>query len=197
MNPPVISPPTQSDALPVTSILPPFLCAPMWMPALPAMRVFPPVMPRPIHFTRVKSPRSSTSSLPSPSTSKSSSSRSRRLPRKTGRARTASWRSPARRSGESTSASRGTAGCSLSVTAVMRWRLSQSLRQSAIGNLHSVHPFGLDGIVVERHGVVLLEQRADEFLDLVVVGRPDNELAALDRLAHFPFFNDDHAALND
>ena len=51
--PPVISPPTQSEALPVTSMVPPFMYAPRCMPALPTTRMRPRVMPRPIHFTFV------------------------------------------------------------------------------------------------------------------------------------------------
>ena len=50
-GPPSISAPTQSEALPLTSIWPPFMYAPRCMPALPTTRMLPRVMPRPIHFT--------------------------------------------------------------------------------------------------------------------------------------------------
>src|SRR6187200_1164404 len=155
--------------------------------------MWPRVMPRPIHLTRVMSPRSSISSLPLPSMSKSASSRSWRLPSRMGRARTSAFRKPTTRSGEMTSASIGTFGGSL------RERVSMGNESvvRALVDLHAVDAVLLHGVIVERYRVILLEQRPNEVLDLLVIGGPDDELAAFDRLAHLAFLDDDLAALDD
>ena len=46
-------------------------------------------------------------------------------------------------------------------------------------------PLELDGIVLERHRVAVFEQRAHEVVGARIVGRLDEELAALRRFANF------------
>ena len=122
IRPPVISAPSQSETLPVTSMAPPFMEAPRCIPTSPATVIRPRVIPRPIHFTRLRSPRSASSSLAAPSISKKSSRRRCRFPRSTGNARMASWLRPAITSGEMRSASRGTLGRSFRVREIMTGR---------------------------------------------------------------------------
>src|SRR5262245_32189167 len=198
MRPPVISAPSQSETFPFTSMTPPFMDAPRCIPTLPVMVTRPRVMPRAIHLTLLRSPRIETSSLASPSTPKNSSSRRRRLPRCTGKARRASRLSPAITSGETLSASRGTLGCSFKVSVSMPKPFARdSGGGPARGELHAVHALGLDRVVVERHRVELLEYGTQVVLDPGVVGRLDHELPALHDLPDLSLLDDDLAALDD
>ena len=162
------------------------------MPALPVTVIRPRVIARPIHFTRdgIALNRDLVAR--------------RRRPRRRSRPPAAAafpgtpaargWRrstTSAVTSGESTSASSGTEGCSLSVSVIMR---ASGGRFTCSG---SPEPLELDGIVVERHRVGLLEERPDEVLDRRVVRGADDELPALRSTAdHIPFLDDDLAALD-
>src|SRR6188474_3169242 len=151
------------------------------------MRPF--VMPRPIHLIFLASPLIVISSLVSPSTVKKSSRRRWRLPSWTGSAQSASCDSVDVMSGDRVSASSGTFGCSLRVRVII---CAQALLRHYLGTANALD---LHRIVLERHRVDLLEQRADELLDLFVVGGAENELLPLAYSANLALFDNDLATL--
>src|SRR5437773_424450 len=94
-------------------------------------------------------------------------------------------------SGDSTSDSRGTTGCSLRVSVIMPAPVPSFARR----DVRMPEALDLGRIVFERHRIDLLEQRTDVILDGLVVGRTGDELMALRHHPHFAFLDHDLAPL--